>query len=150
MPTAFEVSPEALIKRLASYLKENVEEVAPPSWAMFAKTSSAKEHPPQDPDWWYTRCASLLRKLYVHGPVGVSRLRKEYGARKRRGRRPEHTAKGGGSSIREPLQQLEKAGLVEKANKAGRRITAEGQRLLDRLSSELLAEKTVKSAARVS
>jgi small subunit ribosomal protein S19e len=142
MPTAFDPPQEALIKKLASYLKENVEEVSPPAWATFAKTGPAKEHPPHDRDWWYTRCASLLRKLYLHGLSGVSRLRKEYGGRKRRGRRREHTAKGGGSSIRDPLQQLEKAGLVETVDKEGRRITAEGQRLLDRLSTELIKGKS--------
>src|SRR2546428_1086415 len=79
MPTAFEVPANELINRLAKHLKENVSEISPPSWSEYAKTGAHKERPPQDPDWWYARCASLLRKLYVHGPVGVSRLRVQYG-----------------------------------------------------------------------
>src|SRR6266566_4889117 len=69
MPTAFEVPANELINRLAKHLKENVSEISPPPWSEYAKTGAHKERPPQDPDWWYARCASLLRKIYVHGPV---------------------------------------------------------------------------------
>ncbi|WP_455364181.1 30S ribosomal protein S19e [[Eubacterium] cellulosolvens] len=137
MPTVFDVSPEPLIKQLAMHLKENVEEVAPPSWAFTAKTGAFKEHPPSERDWWYIRCASLLRKLYVKSPAGISRLRKEYGGRARRGRRREHTYKGSGSAIRDPLQQLQKAGLVETVDKKGRRLSKEGRRLLDKIATDL-------------
>jgi len=140
LPTPYEVPADLLIKKLASYLKENVGEVSPPAWSLTAKTSSHREHPPQDPDWWYTRCASLLRKLYVHGTVGVSRLRADYGGRKRLGTRREHVRPGGGSSVREPLQQLEKAKFVSKAEKEGRRLTNEGVSLLNKISSEILKE----------
>ncbi len=71
MPTAFEVPANDLIDKLAKHLKENVSEISPPTWSEFAKTGAHKERPPQDPDWWYMRCASLLRKLYVHGPVAT-------------------------------------------------------------------------------
>jgi small subunit ribosomal protein S19e len=140
MPTAYDVPADMLISRLAKYLKENVEEVSPPAWSLAAKTSSHKETPPQNPDWWYIRCASLLRKLYVHGPLGVSRLRGEYGGRKRKGRSIEHSRKAGGSAIRKPLQQLEKAGLIEKADKKGRKLSKEGVKLLDKIAAEILKE----------
>jgi small subunit ribosomal protein S19e len=29
-----------------------------------------------NPDWWFVRAASMLRKLYLRGPIGVSRMRK--------------------------------------------------------------------------
>ncbi|MEM4246509.1 MAG: 30S ribosomal protein S19e [Candidatus Bathyarchaeia archaeon] len=138
MPTALDVEAGSLIRRVAAYLKENVEEVSPPSWAFTAKTGAVKEHPPADRDWWYVRCASLLRKLYLRSPVGVSRLRKEYGGRSRRGRRLEHSRPGGGSAVREPLQQLQRAGLVETLDKKGRSLSREGRRLLDRLASEMI------------
>ncbi len=140
MPTAFDVPADLLIDRLAKYLKENVGEVGPPTWSLTAKTSSHHQRPPQQTDWWYLRCASLLRKLYIHGPIGIERLRVEYGGRKRLGQRTEHSKRSGGSSIREPLQQLEKAGLVARQEKEGRKLTREGSGLLNRISAEVLKE----------
>lgn len=140
LPTPFEVSANEFIERLAKRLKEGVGEISPPEWSRTAKTSSHRELPPHDPDWWYRRCASLLRKLYVHGTTGVSRLRLEYGGRRRRGRQIEHSRIGGASSVRDPLQQLEKAGLVAKVEAKGRRLTAEGKNLLDQVATDLLKE----------
>src|SRR3989441_7189773 len=108
MPTAFEVPANELIDRLAKHLKENVSEISPPPWSEYAKTGAHKERPPQDPDWWYARCASLLRKLYVHGPVGVSRLRVQYGGNVGKGDPPQHHGRAGGSAIRDALQHRPK------------------------------------------
>lgn len=137
MPTPLDVPSDALIDRLSKFLKENVGDVAPPAWAVTAKTGSHRERPPSNPDWWYVRCASLLRKLYVHGPVGIARLRVEYGGRLRRGTHIEHSRPSGGSTIREPLQQLQKAGFVSVEAKKGRKLTAEGLSLLNRLAVEI-------------
>lgn len=139
MPTPYDVTADALIDRLAKYLKDNMGEIAPPDWAQTAKTGSHRVHPPVSSDWWYRRCASLLRKLYIHGAVGVPRLRVEYGGRKKN-RGIEHSRKGGGSAIREPLQQLEKAGFITKEQKEGRRLSRQGVGLLNKLSSEILRE----------
>ena len=140
MPTPYDVPASILIERLARYLRENVDEVTPPSWSPFVKTSSHAAGSPQDPDWWFTRCASLLRKIYVKGPVGISRLRSEYGGRVDRGVRPEHARKGGGAIIRRALQQLEAAGLVETLRNRGRVVTKGGRQLLDRLATEIKKE----------
>jgi small subunit ribosomal protein S19e len=138
LPTAYDVEANVLVERLAKHLKENIGEIAPPTWALTSKTSAHKERPPQNPDWWYVRCASLLRKLYIHGPVGIQRLRVEYGGRKRKGTSIEHVKDSGGSAIREPLQQLEKAGLVAKEGPKGRKLSGEGVSLLNRVSGEIL------------
>jgi len=140
VPKPFDVPVDLLIEKLAKYLKENIGEVSPPTWSLTAKTGSHRERPPQQADWWFHRCASLLRKLYIHAPLGIQRLRVEYGGRSRHGRRIEHSRKSGGSSIREPLQQLEKAGLVTKEEKKGRKLTREGVGLLNRVSAEVLKE----------
>ncbi len=140
MPTPRDIPSDVFLSRLSKHLKENVGEIAPPVWSATAKTSAHKEFPPQDRDWWYLRCASLLRKLYVHGPMGISRLRVEYGGRKRKGRRIEHTRPSGGSSIREPLQQLEKAGLVTHIEKEGRKLSKDGVSLLNKLSAQISKE----------
>ncbi|MDW8034100.1 MAG: 40S ribosomal protein S19, partial [Nitrososphaerota archaeon] len=73
------VPADKLIERLAEYLRENVKEVSMPEWAMFVKTGPHRQRPPDRLDWWYLRAASILRKLYLKGPMGVSRLRKVYG-----------------------------------------------------------------------
>src|SRR2546428_5906310 len=126
MPTAYEVPAGPLIERLAKHLKQNMGDITPPGWSEFAKTGAHKARPPQNPDWWYYRCASLMRKLYVHGVVGVARLRVEYGGRVGKGNRRGHHAAAGGSSIRETLQQLEKGKLVVIYGKKGRKLTHEG------------------------
>jgi small subunit ribosomal protein S19e len=94
------------------------------------KTGVHKEMPPENPDWWFVRCASILRRVYIDGPVGVSRLRTFYGGKQRRPVATGAFAKGSGSIVREALQQLEKAGYVKKM-KTGRQITKEGQSFLD-------------------
>ncbi len=138
MPTPTDVPSDVLIDRLSKFLKENVGEVAPPSWAMTAKTGSQGERPPMNPDWWYVRCASLLRKMYLHGPVGIARLRVEYGGRLRHGTHIEHSRASGGSAIREPLQQLQKAGFIAVEAKKGRKLTPEGISLLNRMAGDIL------------
>jgi len=135
--TPHDVPASKLIEKLANYLKENVDEISPPSWASIVKTGAHVQRPPQNPDWWYIRCASLLRKIYVHGPVGVERLRAEYGGRKDYGVRPEHAAKAGGAIIRKALQQLETAGFVETFQKRGRRVTKKGRKLLEEMAEDV-------------
>ncbi|MFC1803501.1 30S ribosomal protein S19e, partial [Thermoproteota archaeon] len=103
MTTAYDVPADVLINKLSDYVKENMREVQPPEWAGYVKTGSHTERVPQSPDWWYVRTASILRKLYMNGPIGVSKLRKYYGGRKRRGVRPAHFAKAGGNIIRKIL-----------------------------------------------
>jgi len=140
LATVYDVPADMLIKKLAEYLMENVDEVKPPEWAAYVKTGVHRQRPPDREDWWYTRCASLLRKIYLRGPVGVSRLRLEYGGRKTGKKRPEHSKRGGVAIIRKALQQLEKAGLIKTLPRKGRIITDEGRSLLDRLSYELKVE----------
>ena len=140
MPTPYDVPPQLLIERLSKYLKNNVDEVKPPPWVSIVKTGVYAQRPPQDPDWWFIRCASLLRKIYIKGPIGIERLRAEYGGRKDRGTLPEHSRKGSGAIIRKVLQQLEAAGFVETLKGRGRIITSKGRSLLDSLSTEIKRE----------
>jgi small subunit ribosomal protein S19e len=135
--SAYDVPAAKLIEKLAKHLKENVDEVTPPAWASIVKTGAHAQRQPANPDWWYIRCASLMRKIYVHGPVGVERLRAEYGGRKDHGVGPEHSAKASGAIIRKALQQLEAAGLIETLKSHGRKMTRTGRKLLDMLVGEL-------------
>ncbi|OYT54265.1 MAG: 30S ribosomal protein S19e [Desulfurococcales archaeon ex4484_217_2] len=141
MVTAVQVPADRLIAEVARHLKERVPEVKPPEWAAYVKTGAHKERVPEDPDWWYYRCASILRKLYVRGtPVGIERLRTAYGGRKNYGVAPEHFVKGSGSVIRKALQQLEKAGLVVKVKGKGRTLSPKGRSLLDKMANKIMRE----------
>jgi len=137
LPTPYDVPTPVLIEKLAKYLKDNIDEIVPPLWTPFVKTGSHTQRPPQNSDWWFTRCASLLRKIYIKGPIGTSRLRSKYGGRVDRGVRPEHVRKGGGAAVRKAIQQLESAALVQSSGNKGRVVTQEGRRLLDILSTEI-------------
>ncbi|MEM5766344.1 MAG: 30S ribosomal protein S19e [Candidatus Aenigmatarchaeota archaeon] len=130
-----EVEPEKLVERLKEELKK-MEEVKPPEWIKFVKSGVHKQRPPEQLDFWYIRAASVLRRICVDGPVGVQRLRSYYGGRIKRGYFPEHFRKSSGSIVRKILQQLEKAGLVEKTAK-GRKITSKGQKILDKIAYEI-------------
>jgi small subunit ribosomal protein S19e len=102
-----------------------------------AKTGSHVEKQPQNQYWWYTRSASILRKVYVHGPIGLEKLRADYGGRKGFTVRPNHASKAGGSNVRKSLQQLEAAGLVEKASIKGRIMSPKGRKLLKDVAEDL-------------
>jgi small subunit ribosomal protein S19e len=137
LPTPHDVPASILIEKLTKHLKDNVDGVVPPKWTPFVKTGSHASRPPQNPEWWFTRCASLIRKIYLKGPIGIEHLRSEYGGRVDRGVKPEHARRSGGSIIRKAIQQLEAVGLVEPLRNRGRVVTGEGRRLLDRLSTEI-------------
>ena len=137
MVTPNDVPVSRFIPKLAKYLKENVDAVTPPLWANVAKTGTHVQQQPQNPDWWYVRCASMLRKIYVHGPIGIEKLRADYGGRSSKGVKPKHATKAGGSVIRKALQQLETAGYVETMKPRGRKVTPAGRKLLKELAEEL-------------
>lgn len=139
MTTAHEVPQELLISKLSDHLK-HVSQVSQPHWTAFSKTGSHVSRQPTEKDWWYTRCASLLRKIYIHGPIGLSDLESDYGGRKEIGYYVGHHRDAGGSAIRKAIQQLEAAGLVAKQGRRGRILTGKGVSLVDRQSTEILKE----------
>ena len=83
-----QIEPKKFIEICKEELKK-IKEIKPPEWSRFAKTGVHKKFPPQQDDWWYIRSASILRRIYLDGPVGVARLRTYYGGRKERGHKPE-------------------------------------------------------------
>ena len=128
-----------MIRRLAQDLRSR-DEIKPPEWALFVKTGAHKERSPDDPDWWYVRCASILRKVYLRGPIGTERLRIDYGGKKRRGAKPNKFHKGSGAIVRTALQQLERAGFIMKRGNKGREMTNIGRSYMDKLSAALKRE----------
>ena len=138
MAKAYDVPAEDLIEKLTEQIKKE-KKIQPPDWAAFVKTGVHAERIPQNKDWWYTRCASLIRKVYIHGPIGVSELRSEYGGRKQIGYNLAHHRNAGGAIIRKALQQLQQAGYIVNKRK-GRLISEEGMKKVDRIATELYDE----------
>ena len=130
--SVYDSNTNQVIDDLAKKLKD-IKEIVAPHWSKFVKTSTARERPPVRDDWWYSRTASIMRKLYILGPVGTNKLRRKYGGRKNRGHKPEKYFRGSGKIIRTILKQLETAGLAEQKEKGvhkGRVLTKKGQSLL--------------------
>ncbi len=133
MVTYRDVPPTPLIEEVSKELKQN-EKITPPVWTAFAKTGIHKERQPANPDWWFIRCAAILRTIAEIGPVGTNKLRIKYGGKQRRGYKKSRFQLGSGSVARKSLQQLEAAGLIKQSmigNRKGRTITPQGQKLLD-------------------
>ncbi|WZY83200.1 hypothetical protein YC2023_029584 [Brassica napus] len=137
--TVKDVSPHDFVKAYASHLKRSGKIELPP-WTDIVKTGKLKELAPYDPDWYYIRAASMARKVYLRGGLGVGAFRRIYGGSKRNGSRPPHFCKSSGGIARHILQQLETMNIVEIDTKGGRRITSSGQRDLDQVAGRIAAE----------
>ena len=139
MAKVYDVPADELISKLTEILK--TEEIPAPNCAVFVKTGAHADKPPQKPDWGYTRCASILRKIYLHGPLSVNDLRTMYGDGKRNmyyGAR--HHKDASGAIIRNAIHGLEKLGYLEKVEKKGSVLTRQGMQKLDKISTEILNE----------
>ena len=144
MAKVYDVPANVLISKLAEVLK--TEDIPAPSWSLFVKTGAHADKPPQKSDWWHTRCASILRKIYLHGPISVNELRTMYGDGKRNmyyGAR--HHKDASGAIIRNAMHGLEKLGYVEKVEKKGRVLSRQGMQKLDKMSTEILNEMIQKT-----
>ena len=137
------VDPNQLINKAAEELKKQ-SLVQPLDWAKLVKTGHHKERLPDDPDWWFSRAAAVLRSVHKLGPVGTQKLRTKYGGIKNRGHQPEHFYKASGSILRKILQQLEKSELIkqtEKGTHKGRVLTPKGVSFLDKIAVSLSKKK---------
>lgn len=140
MNPVYELDAQEYNLKLAEALKK-IPEFKSPEWITFVKSSSTKERPIEDEDFWHKRSASILRQIYKKKIVGVSRLRTKYGSRKNRGFKTEKFRKSGGKIIRTILQQADAAGFTEIAKavkgvrerKPGRIITSKGKEFLENI-----------------
>ena len=145
MVNARDVSSAKLIPALAEQMK-GVAGVEEPEWAKWVKTGSHAERPPTNPTWWFTRAASLMSKLYLHGPVGLTDLKRAYGGSKALNYNPKHHRDAGGSNIRKILKQLEQAELVSKTPK-GRILTSKGRATVDKVAKDIFASASAENKA---
>ena len=139
MTTYYDVPADLLIPGLAERLR-SYDRVSAPEWASQVKTGTHRERPPVQEDWWYTRAASMLRKVAIKGPIGTNRISQEFGGPKDRGVKKNKAVAGSRNVARKILQQLSDSGLlVESLNSAGnvnrgKILSSEGQALLDEVS----------------
>ena len=138
MAKVYDVPADVLITRLSEILKN--EDIPAPEWSLFVKTGTHADKPPQNSDWWHTRCASILRKIYLRGPISVNELRSIYGGGRPVGYGAAHHKDASGAIIRNSVQGLEKLGYVTKIEKKGRILTKQGTQKLDKLATEILSE----------
>ena len=134
--TLKDVSAEKFVVAYAAHLKK-AGALAVPKWSNVVKTGVHKELAPYDPDWYYVRTAAIARQVYLHRGIGVGHLAIRYGGARRRGSKPNRFVRGNHLIARSSLQGLEKLGLVEKTTTGGRRLTAAGQRELDRIAASV-------------
>ncbi len=136
MITPYDVEPNKFIEALAKELEKIGIEKA--EFVEYVKSGAHKERPPEQEDFFYRRCAAILRKAYIQGKVGTNKLRRAFGGRKNRGVKPEHKVKAGGKIIRVALQSLEKAGLMQKGpDGKGRVLSPKGRALLDKVAKNI-------------
>lgn len=143
MSKVYEVNPRALIDKCAEELKQ-ISSIKPPEWSSFVKTGISKERPPVRLDWWYVRMSSIFRKVYINGPIGVSKLRTAFGSKQNRGFAPERFKCAGGSHIRMILKQLEDEGFLKKVEKGvhkGRILTPKGKIFLEKIAQAVFLEQ---------
>lgn len=139
-----EVCPVKLIEKLSSALKEE-KKVSRPAEADYIKTGHGKENAPEDPNWYYIRAASILRKLYMEEVKNPAKLKhgfgtlwfaRVYSTSKNNGHKPSHTVTGSKSLVRGILQGLEKSMLVARVQKGGRRLTPTGKAYIESIASK--------------
>ena len=135
MADVLEVDASEFIGRAATKLKAS--NVQKPKYVELVKSGAGKERAPADQDFWYVRCASILRQVYLNGPLGVSALRTRYGNRKRHVIHTHHHFRAGGSLIKDAFDALEKLGYVKKTGH-GRVITPTGKSFVDKVSNEIV------------
>ncbi|VVB99370.1 30S ribosomal protein S19e [uncultured archaeon] len=138
MASAMDVDANKLNAKVAAKLKEMG--VQQPAFVGLVKSGPQADRPPQHEDFFFVRCASMMRQAYTRNVIGVQRLRLHYGGKKNRGVKPNRHVRTGGSTIRKAFQALEKAGLMEKVEKGlarGRRLTPKGRKLLDQSAKEV-------------
>jgi small subunit ribosomal protein S19e len=137
MTNVYDVKASDLVNAAASKLKGMMKK---PDYLNYVKSGADKERTPADPDFWYVRNASILRQIYLNGPIGISRLRTRYGGRKQHVIHAQHHRKAGGSIISDSFKELEALKFIKKT-KEGRVITPTGKSFLDKISSDLARAK---------
>jgi len=139
MTTLYDVPTKEFIDEVAKRL-EKLDAISLPESNLYSKTSVARENEPEPDNWWYVRCASILRKICMETTIGTQKLRVAYGGRRNLGSKPSKARTGSGSITRRAIQQLEEVGYIKKIKGKGRSITPQGRQFLDNAASDVLKQ----------
>ena len=139
MTTVYDVPAEKLITKVAEKFKTH-DKIQPPEWSLYVKTGIHREKSPEQPDWWYTRVAAVLRKVYINTPIGIKHISAMFGGPVDRGSKRHHARMGSRAIIRHSLQQLQEAGYIDTVKGKGRVILPTGQALMDNTAPEVLQD----------
>merc|ERR1711985_122951 len=128
--TVKDVPADAFIKACADFLKRQPK-FDVPKYHDIVKTGTLKELAPYDEDWFYTRAASVARKIYLRKGTGVGALKKWYG-----GSSGTHvgTCK---AHISKAMHELEKLEMMEHLGDGGRVISSKGRAEMDRIAGNI-------------
>ncbi|MGC8479305.1 MAG: 40S ribosomal protein S19 [Candidatus Micrarchaeia archaeon] len=137
MSNILEADGSKLISKAAEKLKESG--IKKPEYIDYVKSGAGRERVPSDTNFWYLRCASIMRQTYIHGTIGITKLRSRYSNRKKHVVHRHHTMPAGGSIIKDAFDALEKIGYVKKTP-SGRTLTPKGRSFLDKLAGEVIKE----------
>ena len=125
------------IKVMAKHLKQEGK-LFVPNCTEYIKTSHGRERAPQNLDWYYIRCAAVLRRVYIRPGVGLGGLSKKFSNKKNRGSRPEIYCKAAKGPLHWCCKSLEGLKLIVKGKESGRVLTKEGRKRCDTIASNVL------------
>lgn len=142
--TVKDVPADLFISALASHLKDT-NKIDLPNNVDLIKTGVGRQLSPYDKDWFYTRVASVARKIYLRPHLGVKTLQHIYGTKQNFGYAKYHHSKGSGKIIRLALHQLEKLGYLQKDSeldlkKNSRLVTSEGQKEFNNIAKKVFED----------
>ena len=131
--TLRDVSGAKWVKAMAAHLKQSGK-LFVPNCTELMKQSHANERAPQNPDWFFLRCAAVLRRVYVRPGTGYGGLSKAFGLKKNNGSRPEKPIKASRGLLHWACRSLEGLKLLQKGKESGRVLTREGRRKCDAIA----------------
>jgi small subunit ribosomal protein S19e len=111
------------------------------------KQGHGLERAPQNADWYYYRCAAVLRRIYNRPGTGYGGLSKAFATLKNNGSRPEKTVKASRGLLHWACRSLEGLKLIQKGKKSGRTVTKEGRRKCDAIAFNVKSGRKAVGAA---
>ena len=139
--TVRDVNGWRFVKALARHFKQEGK-LFVPRCTEIVKTSHGRERAPQNEDWYYIRCAAVLRALYLRPGQGYGGLSKRFGIKKNRGSQPEITTRGARGLLHWACRSLEGLKLVTKGKESGHVVTKEGRKKADTIAFNVLLRRT--------
>lgn len=142
-PTVKDCPAREFIMKYADHLKTSGR-ITPPPFTLFAKTCTACELAPLDPDWFYKRVAAVARVYYMKKGKGVKYqwLRSHFGKMNRKKKYNQKKKLASPAIIKVSISQLERIGVVRKNPIEGRSkcISDQGRRELDLIAGQCLTD----------